>query len=179
VPELAYPLRGAERIAVVGTRVRAGRGVRSFPYWSSAELEAWRPRALAGHRSELLALGELRRQAFIPLRDLCFPLLVFSALREGPLGAWEHDRLWNLYGLPVYEQIRGENEALLAWECDARDGWHVAGDAQGNPVLTARQLRTAGWDVELARGLCACGRTGPRIAPLVREERVRMASCAD
>jgi hypothetical protein len=144
-PALSYPLSEAERIAVVGAQLRAERRVRSYLHWRTPDLEAWRPQALAGHRTELFAIGELRRRQFVPLLDLTFPLLVLSSLREGPLSDEEHDRLWTLYGLPVYEQIRGADEVLLGWECDARDGWHLALNASGDPMLTLDRVRAAGW----------------------------------
>ncbi len=179
LPALDYPLPGVGRIAVVGARLRPERNVRSYPHWRTAELEAWRPEALAGHRSELFALGELRRQGFIPLKDLKFPLVVLSSLREGPLSGERHDRLWSLYGLPVYEQIRGADEALLGWECDAREGWHLAPDADGDPRLALQRLRAAGWKGRKIHERCACGETCLRLLADVREERLAMAAGAD
>ena len=79
-PALNYPLPEAERIAVVGVQLRAERRVRSYLHWRTPDLEAWRPQALAGHRTELLAIGELRRRRFVPLLDLTFPLVVLSSL---------------------------------------------------------------------------------------------------
>jgi hypothetical protein len=179
LPPLDYPLPGAERTAVLGARLRPERGVRSYPYWRTPELEAWRPDALAGHRSELVAIGELRRRRFIPLKDLRFPLLVFSALREGPLCSEEHDRLWDLYGLPVYEQIRSVTEELLGWECPARDGWHLALNANGEPELSLARVRAAGWRGRLIRGRCACGETCLRLMAESQAERLSLACGAD
>lgn len=178
-PALDYPLSEASRIAVIGVQVRAGRRVRSYPHWRSCELEAWRPQALAGHRSELLSIGELRRRQFLPLRELAFPLLVFSSLREGPLSNEQRDRLWKLYGLPVYEQIRGVDESLLGWECDAHEGWHLALDACGNPKLTTGRARAAGWQGGEVNGLCACGKTCLRLVAEVREKALSLAAGAE
>lgn len=169
LPPLNYPLPGAEKIAVVGVRLRPERGVRSYPHWRTPELEAWRPQALAGHRSELFAIGELRRRQFIPLKDLRFPLAVLSSLREGPLSAEQHDRLWSLYGLPVYEQIRGVDETLLGWACAARDGWHLALNAGGEPRLTLQRVRAAGWRASQVHSSCACGETCLRLVVESRE----------
>lgn len=179
LPALEYPLPGVERIAVVGVRLRPERSVRSYPHWQTAELEAWRPEALAGRRSELFAIGELRRQEFIPLRDLRFPLVVLSSLREGPLSSEQHDRLWALYGLPVYEQIRGADEALLGWECDAREGWHLDENADGDPRLTVQRLCAAGWSGRKIQDRCACGQTCLRLVADVSQERLAMAAAAE
>jgi|GEM_PF-2106361 len=179
LPALDYPLPGAERVAVLGTRLRAERNVRSYVYWRTAELEDWRPDALAGHRSELFAIGELRRREFMALKGLRFPLVVFSALREGPLSTEQLDRLWDLYGLPVYEQIRGADETLLAWECPARNGWHVALDRDGEPQLTLERVRAAGWRGRFVRGRCACGETCLRLLVESRSECLSLAAGAD
>lgn len=177
-PALDYPLSEASRIAVIGVQLRADRRVRSYPHWRTSELEAWRPQALAGHRSELLSIGELRRRQFLPLRELAFPLVVFSALREGPLSDEQRDRLWKLYGLPVYEQVRGADETLLGWECDAHDGWHLALDSEDNPKLIAGRIRAAGWRGSEINGRCACGETCLRLAAEVRENALSLAAGA-
>ncbi len=161
---LAYPLPGAERIAVIGTRLRLERRVRSYLHWSTPELEAWRPQALAGHRSELFTIGELRRRRFLPLADLSFPLVVLSSLREGPLSSGELDRLWSLYGLPAYEQIRDADETLLAWECDARAGWHLTAHAGEDAAFAAERLQAAGWPGKPGDDPCACGETTAMLA---------------
>jgi hypothetical protein len=178
-PALNYPLSEAERIAVVGAQLRAERRVRSYLHWRTPDLEAWRPQALAGHRTELFAVGELRRRQFVPLLDLTFPLLVLSSLREGPLSDEEHDRLWTLYGLPVYEQIRGADEMLLGWECDAREGWHLALNASGDPMLTLDQVRAAGWRGKQTHDRCACGETCHRLMVELRQSALSMAAGAD
>jgi hypothetical protein len=178
-PALDYPLPGAERIAAVGARLRAERRVRSYLHWRTPELETWRPQALAGHRSELFAIGEFRNRNLLHLPDLAFPLVVLSSLREGPLSSEQHDRLWALYGLPVYEQIRGADETLLGWECDAREGWHLALNASGNATLTLERVCAAGWRVNQIHERCACGETCPRLVLEVHDNVLSMASGAD
>jgi hypothetical protein len=178
-PALSYPLPQAERIAVVGVQLRAERRVRSYLHWRTPDLEAWRPQALAGHRMELFAIGELRRRRFVPLLDLTFPLVVLSSLREGPLSCEQHDRLWTLYGLPVYEQIRGADEALIGWECDAREGWHLAPNACGDPALALDRVRAAGWRGNEIHDRCACGEICHRLVVDVRQNALSMAAGAD
>ncbi|MGD0580999.1 MAG: hypothetical protein ABSC08_19000 [Bryobacteraceae bacterium] len=163
LPALEYPLPAVERVAVVGTRLGAEPGVRSFPHWSTPDLEGWKPQALAGRRSELFAIGALRRQGYLALPELRFPLVVLSSLPEGPLSPEQHERLWSLFELPVYEQIRGADETLLGWECDARDGWHLACEENGSPKLALGEVRAAGWQGAQLRGFCGCGKTCLRL----------------
>jgi len=163
LPALEYPLPAVGRVAVVGTRLGAEPDVRSFPHWSTPDLEGWKPQALAGRRSELLAIGALRRQGYLGLVELRFPLVVLSSLPEEPLSPEEHERLWWLFELPVYEQIRGADETLLGWECDARDGWHLACEENGSPKLTLGEERAAGWHGVQMLGLCGCGKNCLRL----------------
>lgn len=163
LPALEYPLPTVGRVAVVGTRLGAETDVRSFPHWSTPDLESWKPQALAGRRSELFAMGSLRRQGYLALPELRFPLVVLSSLPEGPISAAQHERLWWLFELPVYEQIRGADDTLLGWECDARNGWHLVCDENGSPKVTLDELREEGWLGAHARGLCGCGKTCLRL----------------
>ena len=176
LPRLDYPLPAAARIAVVGARLADEPAVRSFPHWSTHNLESWKPQALAGPRSELFAIGALRRQGYVALPGLCFPLVVLSSLEEGPLTYAHHERLWSLFELPVYEQIRGAGEVLVGWECDAREGWHLACDAHGKPLLTLAQLHASGWQGVHSHGSCSCGRTGLRLTVRTATEPAR--ACA-
>ena len=163
LPALEYPLPAVGRVAVVGTRLGAEPDVRSFPHWSTRDLENWKPQALAGRRSELFAMGALRRQGYLALPELRFPLVVLSSLPEGPISAAQHERLWWLFELPVYEQIRGADDTLLGWECDAREGWHLACEENGSPRVTLDELREEGWQGAQWHGLCGCGKTCLRL----------------
>ena len=160
---LEYPLPAARRIAAVGARLKPERRVRSFPYWRSNELEEYEPQTLAGPRAELIAVGALRQKRLLELKFLRYPLVVLSSLSEGPLSQEQHDRLWDLFGLPVYEQIRGFDQRLYGWECDARAGWHLALDEQGAPEISLERLEASGWRGDLVKGICACGMQCQRI----------------
>lgn len=73
---------------------------------------------------------------------------------------WDHtlltdaqrDRLWDLFQTPIYAMLLDRSGNLVAYECEARSGLHMAGS-----------------ETELA--MCDCGRPGLRIAA----ERARAA----
>jgi hypothetical protein len=181
-PSLSYPLASTPRVAVLGVRIcadrRAERQVRCFLHWRSSELEEWRPQTLAGHRTEILTLGALRSRGYLLLPDLKQPLLIFSGLHEGPLTSEEHERLWKLFGLPVFEQIRGANEELLAQECDAREGWHPVLDEAGDPIQSTAQLHGGRWNVSTHFEPCACGWTGWRMVADARDREEHLCAAA-
>lgn len=127
LPRLHYPLPGAGRIAVLTTPVQCDGGVRSFPRWTCHQLMRANPDALAGPLADLLEVARLRDEGFLPGLNLTLPLLVLSTLRSGAMTPDGRQRLWDAFGLPFLEQIRDARGRLLAYECEARNGFHWVG----------------------------------------------------
>lgn len=82
-------------------------------------------------------------------------VMVQSRIDSPLLRERDRDFLWHAFQLPVFEQVRGCDGELIAWECDAHSGLHLnAGSQVKVPVdLAARSVH----------GLCACGRRSPRL----------------
>jgi hypothetical protein len=66
----------------------------------------------------------------------------------------QREELWEWFGVPSFVLVLDARGRLVAYECEAEDGYHVAA--------------TAGVD-RVGQRLCACGRPGPRI--LISKER--------
>ena len=64
----------------------------------------------------------------------------------------DRESLWWAFRVPVFEQVIGKSGKLLAAECEAHDGLHVA----------SPDLPLHGESVD--DSLCPCGRKTPRIA---------------
>lgn len=135
LPQLHYPLPGNPRVSVLSIRVRSGGGIRCFPQWTCHQLMRSAPEALAAPLADLLEVARLRDEGFLVDLNLELPLVVFSTLKSGPMSPEERTRLWNAFGLPFYEQLRDAQGRLLAYECDARSGFHWVGEEsiQGLP----------------------------------------------
>jgi len=152
LPVLAYPLEPAPRTAVLGLATRSEPNIFSFPAWTVKQLRDCRPQALAGSYEDLETVASLRDQGFLPLPELSFPLVVFINTGALRLSAEQHHGLWRKYCLPVFEQIRDQQGRLIAWECEARQGFHFdAGITVGHRGLHH--------DVTP----CGCGRHDARI----------------
>lgn len=147
---LDYPFTPLPRIAVFSLNVPASRNVRCFAAGAWEELERFKPQAVAGSFADLVLIGQLYRRGYLRLPFLNAPILVFSQVRCGPLSDIQHDHLWRLFGLPLLEQIRDEGGALLAEECEARDGFHIL------PGIGRRLPAMA------LPGPCPCGRPDVR-----------------
>jgi len=159
-----YPMDPAPRTAVLAacfrqTRLRPNYPVRVFPQGWSEEVSAFAPAAIAAPREQLLWLAVSSRP----------PALTHAAIAlESPgdplLSALEREQLWRAFRVPVFEQIIGPEGELLAAECEAHDGLHIA-------------IPGRSWDgYRLEIGPCGCGRKTPRLTPVEVGERIRSAA---
>src|SRR5262249_36594957 len=148
---LVYPVPGpggsAPRTAVLVPWVRSNRAVRVFPDGWDAVAASSAPAAVAGSWPQLEALiGE-------EIPSLTHAVIVLARSPDQLLTEAQRDRLWRAFRVPVFEQILGEDGALLAAECEAHDGLHVE-----SPKLDVK----AAW---MDTRACGCGRSSPRIKP--------------
>jgi hypothetical protein len=147
---LHYPLYPPPRVAVLGLELRGPRGVHCLPHWSGADLKRLRPHALAGWWNDLAEAARLVLAGELDLACLQYPIVVFLRPERAPLPARCHDRLWEWFGVPTFEQIRLPDGELLAYECEARDGYHLA------------SAEAAEWLGAVRSSLpCACGSPMP------------------
>ena len=153
---LYYPLPGTPRVAVLGHPVKTEPNVRCFSHWTCHQLLRFDPEAIAASLPALLEVARLRSEGFLSLPSLALPQVVFSSLRTGILGQQDRERLWHAFGLPFYEQIRDDEGRLLAYECDARDGFHWVGEEAGTHLARPQ--------------LCACGRMATKTPASARTE---------
>lgn len=150
-PALEYPLTPTPRVAVLGRELRRGAGILAIVDWRSRLRDVEAAEALAGSLDDLLELAAWRQQGRVTLSRLRYPLVVISAPSEGCLTAADHHQLWEAYELPVFEQIRDADNKLAAFECEARDGFHVADAGIAIPGSSAMV------------GPCGCGLESQRI----------------
>lgn len=76
----------------------------------------------------------------------------------------QRDELWGRYRVPIFEQVITSDGRLLAWECEAHEGLHLADCAE--PPTRAR----------LESGRCDCGASTPRVIGLQAAPRWRGSS---
>jgi len=93
--------------------------------------------------------------------SLTHALIVLARPGDTLLTLEQRQGLWRAFRVPVFEQIIGENGALLAAECEAHAGLHIQ----------SPKLDVAGLSIE--NGPCGCGRTTPRIGVQAQTEEIR------
>ena len=144
-----YPVHPAPRTAVLvpwfHESVLTNRPVRVFPNGWSVDAEAFAPAAVAGTLDQLTAL------AHDGVPSLTHSVIVLSRPEQQRMSDADREVLWWAFRVPVFEQIIGKSGKLLAAECEAHDGLHVA----------SPDLPLHGESVD--DSLCPCGRKTPRI----------------
>lgn len=155
-PALHYPLSPAPRVAALGWRFAPARGVVSLERWSARKLEALEPEALAASPEDLFLVAALRRADLLRLPALAFPLVALLGPADEPLGEEQLDRLWEHFGLPVRQQALDRDGRLLAYDCEAAAGFHLAHPRFGWPGMA------------LGGEPCGCGDPAPLLIPAGR-----------
>jgi hypothetical protein len=183
VQDLFWPLPPASRTAVLAPGFRWRPGVKTFRRVTSSRLARFGPEALAGPVSELRRLADRIADGWGRMRPLRHSVLAFVTLRQAFLSDEARETFWRVFKAPVFGQIFGLSRELLAWECEAHEGYHLCEGRSiietdchgGEPELLVTSLvglrRPA---IRLATGLtgnvedsaCGCGKKGPRLVNL-------------
>ena len=138
-----HPLAPVPKTIVLAPGFESTRAIRVFPEGWNDEAARLGPCSVAAPIKDLLALARsgatLRYAAIVLTRG------PHSALLEA-----DRDRLWDAFGVPVFEQCLGLDNELLAMECEAHDGLHLMGTTSRMGAET---------------NVCGCGSSVPRRMP--------------
>ena len=149
-----YPIAPAPRTAVLvawfssgrfGLGILSPRPIRVFRNGWGPDAAAFAPAAIAGTWEQLRSL----MRASAP--SVTHAVIVLWRPGQPRLTEADRDRLWDVFRVPVFEQVIGKSGELLAAECEAHDGLH----------LESSRLPIGGEYVDAAP--CPCGRKTPRI----------------
>ena len=130
-----------------------------------------RPNVVAGSLNELQLLADEVVLHSLDVSCIDHALVVLTRYGSKPLTDMMRVMLWQRFGVPIFELYLGLDESLLAWECEAHEGWHMA-PGIGFANMTAGELILDGaGNSGLRTGLCGlldpnacpCGQTSPRI----------------
>lgn len=174
-----FPLPGPVRVAMLEGRFRPERNVREFREQDIAWLHFYAPEALVVPAGLALDLADRRRRGLLLLPELKVAVVVLTSLAPPPLSLCDRELLWRAFGVPVFEQLRGWDGAIIARECEVHDGLHIDETSAilqmhegellvtqlrvpGEPILRARTGLTG----EILPGFCECGAETPRLRNL-------------
>jgi hypothetical protein len=145
-PRFQSPLPPGRDAVILEPVFRSSGSVRYIDHTRCAEIGESRPAILAGSHTILSAV-EPSLAPGVPSHAL----VVLTHEGDPLLTEHDRDRLWDRFRVPVFEQVMTREGTLIAWECDAHDGFHVAGPQGseccpcGNPArrVTADDLDRA------------------------------------
>jgi hypothetical protein len=113
-------------------------------------LRVWAPAALVLPLDLALSLADRKERGLFELPSLKTAIVVLTTIGETLLVNHHRDALWRAFGVPVFEQLRGSDGAVIARECEVHDGLHI--------VDSTADLRG-----EIVTDPCACGAETPRL----------------
>lgn len=169
------PLPSPVRIALLDGGFRLEREMREFRARDLNWLCSYAPEALVAPIDLALTLADQKSKGLFDLPSLTTAIVVLTSFKQW-LSWHDRDLLWHAFGVPVFEQLRGWNGAIIARECEVHDGLHIDETAAilqlcegellatqlekfGEPILRARTGLTG----EILTGLCECGAETPRL----------------
>lgn len=175
---LPYPITSKLRPAQVSPAPRF-EGVQPFTPKRWLELEGYRPRVLIGSAADLQSLAEQVELGILGLPSVDHAIIVLTHYGAKPLSDVLRVTLWQCFGVPIYELYLGPNNALLASECEAHEGWHVEDGVQFGLLNEELVLDSPG-NFGLRTGLtgsledttCPCSRTTCRLLDVEALSRV-------
>lgn len=167
------------RTAVLAEVVRGGTAARVFANGLGRRLKWYRPEAVAGSPERLRQLALAWERCGAKESPRVQAVIIIRRPWDPPLGEAEREQLWRAFEAPLFERWLGEAGELLAWECEAHQGLHLAEETavfetecveDGEILLVTSlvnlrlpmlRLRT-GRRGRVARDFCPCGQPALR-----------------
>jgi phenylacetate-coenzyme A ligase PaaK-like adenylate-forming protein len=177
-----YPIQPAPKISVLAGGFRRAPNLRILSKWTVRDLSHLKTDTVAAPVSIL-------REVAAAGRAFDYPVVAFTGVRHGYLSDADRDFFWRSFRVPVFEQMTGLDNDVIADECEAHDGLHArSSDAifefRGKELVVSSLsnlvhpvLRLAlGLTGRIEQSLCRCGKPGPRLMDLKPYEKARMLS---
>jgi hypothetical protein len=146
---------------------------RAFRRAQWSELSLFQPEILIGYGFDLDRLAEKVASSQVSLKSVDRSIFALTDCGSNPITEAFRDRLWKVFGVPIYELIVVPGCHLLASECEAHDGWHLqpgtdAYQVNGEVVydLPPVTYLHTGFTGEIETAPCGCGRPTHRLKNL-------------
>jgi hypothetical protein len=183
---LPFPVSQTLRVAQLSSGPKF-EGVEAFIVERWDDVRPFAANVVIGSASELQRLGEESASGELDTSSIDHALVVITRYGAKPLTDLLRVTLWQALGVPIFELYLGLDDALLAAECEAHEGWHLAHGVEF-ALFNDRELVLDGaGNNGLHTGLsamadpqpCPCGRPTARlleIEQMVMDERYLAAS---
>lgn len=129
------------------------------------------PNVVVGSLNEVERLVEHVSRGTLDAASIDRALVILTHFGSKPLNDMARVRLWQAFGVPIFELYLGLDQSLLASECEAHEGWHVVRGVDSTTLETGELILDGAGNSGLSTGLralvdrttCPCGLTTPRI----------------
>ena len=153
-----YPIEPAPPTAVLVPVFRTSDTAPVFlDGWGDAA-RGFAPAAIAASKGQLARLASLDDKP-----HLTHAVIRIARPGERWLSETERDLLWDAFQVPIFEQVVDTMGHVLAQDCEAHDGLHIAS------MVFSKHLTARGHYIE--NELCGCGRKSLRLKQSPQEER--------
>ena len=137
---------------------------------STTELEGFQPNMISGTARELQHLAEQVELGTVDLSSVDHCIIALTRCGYAPLSDVTRVVLWQTFGVPVYEVFIGLDNAILGYECELHEGWHLAAkvsfsDFKGELMLDAPGISGLHTSLKgfVTDDKCPCGRASRRL----------------
>jgi hypothetical protein len=148
-----FPLAGPVRVALLEAGFRTDANVRTCAPDDMDWLRSYAPEALVAPLDLALSMADRKRRGILDLPSVRTAIVVLTWPEDSPLTGNHRDLLWQAWGVPIFEQLRGPDGTVIARECEVHDGLHIAGHDVANNAT----------GFEIVSGVCECGAETPRL----------------
>jgi hypothetical protein len=145
-------------------------GARYFSQAQEAELQEYGPQILLGFSEDLSKLAARVERRSLSLRLLDRAVFALTSYRDMPLRDTVRAACWQAFGVPIYELLLDGDGSILAAECEAHEGWHIASGIafsmlDGQLWYSTRRRFSGGTGLtgSIEAQPCPCGRPGKRL----------------
>lgn len=200
LPRLFWPVPRPARTAILMDGFQEDRSTQIFQPRDWTGIRRFGPYALAGPVGALRSLAENPQARSLLSPFPSHSILALLTFRQAGVSEETRGLLWRAFGVPLYAQILSAARHLMAWECEAHEGFHVDEenavfelDSSGSvPELIVTSLAdlsfpvlrvATGLTARIERSRCACGLFGLRLLelrarpqPISKVDRVPIAS---
>jgi hypothetical protein len=168
--KLPFPVSPSLRLAQL-TSAPQFENIQAFVVDRWADVPPFAPNVVVGSANDLQGLAAQSDESALDTCSIDHALVAITHYGAKPLTDILRVALWQSFGVPIFELYLGLDNSLLAAECEAHEGWHLA-QGVGFALLNGRELILDGaGNAGLRTGLsatldpkpCPCGRTTVRL----------------
>ena len=169
--ELPFPISPTLRLVQLSSGPKFA-NVQPFVPKRWSDLQLFAAQVVIGSLSQVLRLADRAAAGSFDASSIDHALVILTRCGAQPLTDIRRVTLWQSFGVPLFELYLGLDHSLLAAECEAHEGWHLASGIAFATLDSGELILDGAGNSGLRTGLsayleeqaaCACGRSSLRL----------------